>query len=107
MKTIHKGLKAILCFAILVLSCIAGTASASLFTSPADHYKPTDNTVGNMSVKDARKILTSEMKGEGKFVYYDEKNHKITNVHAYSNKLIVIDENGKRSVIMYKACLSG
>ena len=102
MKIAHRWKKVIIYIAILILPSIAGTASAGFLSAPAADYKPTDNTVGNMSVNEARKMLTSEMKGDGKFIYYDGKSHKITNLHVNSNKLIVIDESGKQSIILFE-----
>lgn len=53
MNTAHRWLASIFCLAVLVL-----------LTSCA-RYTPTDSTVGNMSVKEARKVVTAALKEYG------------------------------------------
>lgn len=88
MKIVHRWLKAILCAAMLVLLASCAT------------YVPTDSTVGNMSVKEARSVLATRLKGE--MILNSGSNVPISDVRASSTRLIVTDENGKQSIFIYR-----
>jgi hypothetical protein len=72
MKVVHKLLKAILCTAMLVLLASCATVT----------YIPTDSTVGNMSVKEARKVIVSGIGGPLGY-------HWTRDVHITTKKLSV------------------
>ena len=64
---------------------------------------PTDSSVGNMSVEQARKVLTTDLKKRLKgSSIYDGQHNEIADVRVASNRLIVTDKNGKQSIFMYR-----
>lgn len=89
MKTPHRWLASIPCVAVslLLVSC------ATYITIP------TDSTAGNMSVKQARELLATGLKGSK--ILNSGRIVPITDVRVRSNRLIVTDKNGKQSVFIY------
>ena len=95
MKTVHRWLASILCLATLVLLASCAT--------PTTTGIPTDSTVENMSVKQARKVLATELKSSW---YFSSggwgRADRITDVRVMSNRLIVTDKTGKQSIFIYR-----
>lgn len=54
MKSVHKWLKSILCFAVLVLPASCATVATT--------YIPNDSSVGNLSVEQARSMLVAAIR---------------------------------------------
>ncbi len=99
---LKRWLKQILCFAMLVLL-------ASCAVAP---YRPSDSTVGNMSVNEARNVLVTQLKENCKICYSgfwvdthihcDGTNSTITNVRVTSNRLIVTDDKDKKNTFIFR-----
>ena len=91
MKTSHRWLVPILCTAVplLLVSC---------HSAP---YLPNDSTVGNMSVRDAHRVLTTELvRGENRMVRSKDF-YIITDVRVSLNKLVVMGNEGQKSIFVY------
>lgn len=74
-----------------------------MLVSCATSYIPTDGSVGNMSVEQARKVLSTGLNGRYTWGYKDTKlppgsDHiRIVDVRVTSKRLLVTDERGKQS----------
>ena len=90
MKTVYGWLKPLLWAAMLA-------SLVSCATVPP--YIPTDSTVGNMSVKQARNLLDAGLR-EG-YVYDRSAFVKIASVRVTSKRLVVTDKNGKQSTFIF------
>lgn len=89
MKNVHGWLKVILCSAAL-----AFLASCALLTDPL--YIPNDNTVVNLSVKEARHTFaTRDRRNVCRYVFVDGSSYSITGVRITPAKLIVSNTSGK------------
>lgn len=93
MKTAHKWLASILCVAMLLLVVSCG----------ANYYIPTDSTIGSMSVNQAREALATQLKKSE--IYNSGQPIPITNLQVSPKRLIVTDQNGKRSIFVYRELL--
>lgn len=90
MRTAHRWLALIPCTAMLLLL-------VSCHSAP---YFPNDSSVGNMSVRDAHKVLATELKrGENRLIRSKDF-YIITDVRVNLNKLIVMGE-GQKSIFIY------
>ena len=95
MKTIHGWLKAILCSGMIVL--LASCASTI----------PTDSTVGDMSVEQARKVLATELMNNNPHIGLFSANSNlirgngITDVRVTLRRLLVTDKKGKQSTFIF------
>ncbi|MBI5327090.1 MAG: hypothetical protein HZB80_02190 [Deltaproteobacteria bacterium] len=87
MKTVKRWLKPIFCFAMLVLVASCG----------AKIYIPNINSMGNMSVKEARKVLATELP-ENAEVFVDGRSYHLTGVSVAPTTLIILNESGKNRV---------
>lgn len=85
MKTVHKWLASILSFATLILSVPCS----------ADDYKPNDNTVQNMTMKDAVDVLIGNVRMLHE-VYLNGQWHGITKRYIDKNgRLIITTKQGE------------
>lgn len=77
------------------------TAMLVLFASCAAIYIPKDSTVNNMSVREARNLLATEMKRCDVYSNGEKLWYKITDVRVTWERLIVTDDRGKDSIFIF------
>ena len=90
MNTANRWLASILCTAMLPLLVSCTTI-------------PTDSSVGNMSVKQAREVLAKRLDGAtGAAIVDSHSKERIADVRAQSSRLIVTDNRGKQTIFIYR-----
>ncbi len=90
MKIIHVWLAPLLSAAMLLLLAACATT-----------YIPTDSSVGNMSVKQARNALATELKRGENRIIRSKDFYIITDVRVNLSRLVVTGNEGQKNIFIY------